>query len=157
IFGIDDLIFGLLFVGFVAGGVAGGYFWGRSNGGGGGASVSSTQAGFDKIGKDIQQLRNDTNAAIEGFNGRIAHDEQAIKNLAKEIEDARAEALVGELGIIRSLIVANISMNLKESLYELANQITKRGGGIAQEAGPGCWYVDSENCDASCKEYIFNF
>nr|ALR82078.1 hemagglutinin-esterase [Influenza D virus (D/bovine/Mexico/S56/2015)] len=157
IFGIDDLIFGLLFIGFVAGGVAGGYFWGRSSGGGGGASVSSTQAGFDKIGKDIQQLRNDTNAAIEGFNRRIAHDEQAIKNLAKEIEDARAEALVGELGIIRSLIVANISMNLKESLYELANQITKRGGGIAQEAGPGCWYVDSENCDASCKEYIFNF
>nr|6WKO_A Chain A, Hemagglutinin-esterase-fusion glycoprotein [Influenza C virus (C/Johannesburg/1/66)] len=92
-------------------------------------------------GNDIQILKSSINIAIEKLNDRISHDEQAIRDLTLEIENARSEALLGELGIIRALLVGNISIGLQESLWELASEITNRAGDLAVEVSPGSWII----------------
>ncbi|QWC71643.1 hemagglutinin-esterase [Influenza C virus] len=156
IFGIDDLIIGLLFVAIVEAGI-GGYLLGSRKESGGGVTKESAEKGFEKIGNDIQILRSSTNIAIEKLNDRISHDEQAIRDLTLEIENARSEALLGELGIIRALLVGNISIGLQESLWELASEITNRAGDLAVEVSPGCWIIDNNICDQSCQDFIFKF
>nr|QOE76799.1 hemagglutinin-esterase [Ornate chorus frog influenza-like virus] len=154
IFGLDDLL-GFLIILVVAEGVTAGYFWGKKSGGG--ASVESTQAGFDKLGNDIQILRSDMNSRIIEINARFTADEKAIESVVDLVQQARVEALLAELGIIRSLIIANISSQMTNSLWELSSEITGRAKGLVTPTSPGCWIIDVDVCDESCQDYVFNF